>query len=71
MKALNEIFRKSKADPRTIVLVEGEDERILEAASMATNDRLAQLIVLGNPARIEQRLEQAAYRWMALKFWIR
>ena len=55
MKALNEIFRKSKADPRTIVLVEGEDERILEAASMATNDRLAQLIVLGKPARIEQQ----------------
>ncbi len=47
MKALNEILRKSKANPRPIVLVEGEDERILEAASMATHDGLAQLIVPG------------------------
>ncbi len=57
MKALNEIFRKSKADPRHIVLAEGEDERVLEAAAKATEDGLAKLIVLGNRQRIEQQAQ--------------
>lgn len=57
MKALNEIFRKSKADPRTIVLVEGEDDRVLEAAAKANADGLAKLIVLGDPATLTGRAQ--------------
>jgi phosphate acetyltransferase len=55
MKALDEIIRKSQHDPRTIVLAEGEDNRIIEAAARATSDKLANIIVLGNEKTISNK----------------
>lgn len=48
MKALDDITRKSRLDPRHIVLAEGEDERVIEAAVRAETDKLAYVTLLGN-----------------------
>lgn len=51
-KFMAEIHAKAKADPRRVVLPEGDDERTVEAAAMATAQGLARVTLLGTPARI-------------------
>ena len=47
MKAL------AKADMKTIVLPEGEDQRTIDAARMIVAEGLAKVVILGNPAEID------------------
>ena len=58
MKALNNIFKRASEDPRAIVLAEGEDPRILEAAVVATEKGIADVTLLGNVSRIQQKAEE-------------
>ncbi len=44
MTALEKIFQRASADPRSIVLAEGNDPRILEAAVSATAQGLPILL---------------------------
>lgn len=53
MKALNNIFKRASEDPRRVVLAEGEDPRIIEAAVTATARGIADVTLLGNVANIE------------------
>ena len=59
MKALNNIFARAKADPRHIVLAEGEDPRIVEAAAQAREKGIAQITLLGDANVIHQQAEAA------------
>ena len=43
----------AKADKRTIVLPEGEDPRTIEAAKKIVAEGLANLVILGDPAKID------------------
>ena len=43
-----DIIEKAKAGPRTIVLPEGADERVIAAANTITDDGIAKVIVLGD-----------------------
>lgn len=43
----------AKADRKTIVLPEGEDPRTIEAARTIVTEDLANLVILGDPAKIE------------------
>jgi len=52
MKALNNIYKRAKAQPKHIVLAEGEDVRVLTAAVEAQVQGLAQISVLGDSDRI-------------------
>lgn len=52
MKALNNIFKRASEDPRRVVLAEGEDPRIIEAAVTATERGIADITLLGNVAAI-------------------
>ncbi|RDE18000.1 phosphate acetyltransferase, partial [Motiliproteus coralliicola] len=52
MKALNNIFKRAADAPKRVVLAEGEDPRILEAATVATERGIAQITVLGDEAKI-------------------
>ncbi|MDI3323996.1 phosphate acetyltransferase [Pontibacterium granulatum] len=52
MKALNNIFKRAGDDPRHVVLAEGEDPRIIEAAATATQRGIARITLLGNAAAI-------------------
>jgi phosphate acetyltransferase len=55
MKALNNIFKRASESPRQIVLAEGEDPRIIEAAQEATSQGIATIFLLGNVAKIEAK----------------
>jgi malate dehydrogenase (oxaloacetate-decarboxylating)(NADP+) len=56
------MFAAAKSDPRKIVYAEGEDERVLRAAQVVIDERLARLILIGRPAVIERRIERYGLR---------
>ena len=50
---LDEIKIKAKALHKKIVLCEGEDNRVVKAASDAAKEGLAEIVLLGNEAEIK------------------
>ncbi len=73
MNFMEEIYKKASAAQKTIILPEGNDERILRAASIASKNSYAKIIVLGdenlitpdnfkviNPKTSEKKEEYAA-----------
>lgn len=52
MKALNNIFQRAENAPKRVVLAEGEDPRILEAATLASSRGIAEITLLGNSDNI-------------------
>ena len=50
---LNRMKAAAKADKKTIVLPEGEDPRTIEAAKKIVEEGLANLVILGDPAKID------------------
>jgi phosphate acetyltransferase len=58
MSALERIRARAAADPKQIVLPEGEDDRTINAAAMCVADRLARITLLGREERIRERAAQ-------------
>lgn len=58
MKALNNIFKRAGDDPRHVVLAEGEDPRIVEAAAIATQRGIAHITLLGNAEAIAAKARE-------------
>jgi malate dehydrogenase (oxaloacetate-decarboxylating)(NADP+) len=56
------IFSAAKQSPRRIVYAEGEDERVLRAAKVVVDEKLAFPILVGRPAVIEQRIARFGLR---------
>ena len=52
-KVLDEIYAKAKKLGKTIVLPEGEDKRVVEAACEVVKQGLAKIILLGNEEEIK------------------
>jgi malate dehydrogenase (oxaloacetate-decarboxylating)(NADP+) len=56
-----EVFRvlihKAQQEPKRIVFPEGEEEKILRAAQILVDEKIARPILLGDPARIEARAQ--------------
>ena len=52
MKLLQEIKERAQQNPQRIVLPEGTEPRTLEAANSVLRDKVAKLILIGNPAEI-------------------
>ncbi|MCK0508032.1 phosphate acetyltransferase [Aromatoleum anaerobium] len=52
MKAINRIIDKARAVPGRIVLSEGDDPRILQAAARATREGIARIVLVGDRAAI-------------------
>ena len=50
---LNRMKAAAKADKKTIVLPEGEDQRTIDAAKQIVAEDLANLVILGDPAEID------------------
>ena len=61
MYGFGDMIAKLKANPKTIVFTEGEDERILEAASRLLASNFLKPILLGNPDVINKTAEEAGY----------
>jgi len=59
------LFSAAKAQPRRVVYAEGEDERVLRAIQIVVDEGLANPILIGRPAVIEQRLVQLGLRMRA------
>src|SRR4029079_2891291 len=56
------IFTAAKQAPKRIVYAEGEDERVLRAAKVVIDEKLAFPILVGRPAVIEQRIARFGLR---------
>jgi malate dehydrogenase (oxaloacetate-decarboxylating)(NADP+) len=56
------VFGAAKASPKRVAYAEGEDERVLRAVQAAVDEGLAQPILVGRPAIIEQRIQRAGLR---------
>ena len=54
MDFVKELRAKAKAAGKTIVLCEGEDKRVVEAASLIVKEGIAKITLLGNKAEIEK-----------------
>ena len=53
MKFVDELLNKAKAANKTIVLCEGEDKRVVEAASKIVKDGIARIILIGSDEDIK------------------
>ena len=61
MSLMEEFSQKAKADKKTIVLPEGGDERIIDAAETIKKKGLAEVIVLGDENEISSKFRSKGY----------
>ncbi|MCZ6722326.1 MAG: phosphate acetyltransferase [Gammaproteobacteria bacterium] len=59
MKILNNIIKQACVAPGSIVLAEGDDIRVIEAAARATRDGVANCLLVGDPETIETLAHEA------------
>ncbi len=52
MNLIDQMIERAKANPRKIVLPEGEEIRTIKAANALLNDEVAEIILIGNPEKI-------------------
>jgi phosphate acetyltransferase len=55
MQFLDSIIHKAQANRQTIVLAEGEDSRVIEAAQRATDNGIANCVLVGNENTIRNQ----------------
>ncbi len=52
------LFSKAKSNPKRVIYAEGEDERVLRAAQVIAEERLARPILIGRPSVVEARIKR-------------
>ena len=57
---IEQIHEKAKKGPKKVVLQEGEDVRVIEAAGKATKLGIAEVTLLGDPAKIKATAASAS-----------
>jgi phosphate acetyltransferase len=55
MHLVDQIKAKARADLQTVVLPEGYDDRMVEASARIVADKLARIVLLGNPATLNAK----------------
>ncbi|GMP12394.1 NADP-dependent malic enzyme [Bradyrhizobium sp. TM239] len=60
--AMQPVFSVAKGSGKSLVLAEGEDERVLRAAQVIADERIAKPLLLGRPATIEQQIKAFGLR---------
>ncbi|MBN1522423.1 MAG: phosphate acetyltransferase [Candidatus Aureabacteria bacterium] len=58
---IQDVIEKAKKDPKHIVFPEGEDKRILDAAHIITQEKIAQVTILGNEEDIKNYYSQKGF----------
>ena len=58
MDVLDRMLARAQANTQRIVLPEGDEPRTLEAAEILLRDKVAKLILIGNPALIAQQAQE-------------
>jgi len=56
------VFEVAKSDPRRVIYAEGEDERVLRAIQVVSDEKLCRPILIGRPEVIKTRIERAGLR---------
>ncbi|MBP6818380.1 MAG: NADP-dependent malic enzyme [Ferrovibrio sp.] len=56
------IFERAKSRAMRLIYAEGEDERVLRAAQIVADDKLAQPILIGRRSVVERRIEKLGLR---------
>ena len=59
MNSINEMFERAKSSPKHIVLAEGTDQRIIDAAIKAVNKKIAKITLLGDEKTIRSLLSKS------------
>ena len=67
MQYLDSIIRKAQTHRQTIVLAEGEDRRIIEAAQRATGNGIAHCILVGNEAAIHEQANASGFKLTGIR----
>ena len=62
MSILKKIYRKAKAGPKKIVLPEGEEDRVIQAACKAQREGLAKPVLLGDKDRIQKKARKLSLK---------
>jgi len=57
MDFISELREKAKANPRKVVLPEGNDDRVIAAASQAQEAGFGQIVLLGEQEKIEEKAD--------------
>ena len=52
------VFARAKQEPKRLVYAEGEEERVLRAVQVVTEEGLAKPILIGRPEVVEQRIDR-------------
>ncbi len=65
MDILQQMLKRAQANPQRIVLPEGDEPRTLEAANIILRDKVANLILIGNPNTIQQMAKDKGYEYIA------
>ena len=60
-KFADDIINKAKLGFKTIVLPEGEDERVVEAAATIVREKIAKVILLGDEKNIKAKFEEKGF----------
>ena len=64
MDILEKMIARAKANPQRIVLPEGDEPRTLEAANILLKDKIAQLILIGDPEKIKGMAAEKGYEYI-------
>lgn len=67
-KYINSLIAKAKQNVKTIVLPEGEDERVLEAAHVIAEEKFAKVIVLGDTQSMKEHFAQKGWSTDGIEF---
>lgn len=61
MTILEQMIARAKQNPQRIVLPEGDEPRTLEAANILLKEKMARLILIGNPDTIRRMAEERGF----------
>ena len=64
MDILEQMIARAKANPQRIVLPEGDEPRTLEAANILLRDKIAHLILIGDPEKIKGMAAEKGYEYI-------
>ena len=64
MTILEQMYERAKQHPQRIVLPEGDEPRTLEAANSILRDKLAKLILLGDPSVIRRMADEQGFTFI-------
>ncbi len=57
-RIMSRLISRARKDPKKVVFAEAENEKILKAAQMCVDERIANPILLGDKVRIQQLIEE-------------